>query len=102
MTDTPTPADVARATYAQGDVAAQIADLERELAAARHDALIARVMADYGLTSEDALLLTGEDEATVTAQARRLKERTGDGERRAPTVRQIERMTYEDDTDGWP
>ncbi|MEV7757887.1 hypothetical protein AB0O16_07315 [Microbacterium sp. NPDC089180] len=101
MTDT-TPAEVARVAYAGGDVASQIAHLERELAAARHDALIARVMADHGLTSDDALLLTGDDEATLTAQAQRLKERTGDSERRAPTARQIERMTYEDDTDGWP
>lgn len=54
----------------------RIADLEKDLAATKRDALRARVQAAHGITDEDAeLFLTGTDEDTLTAQAKRLAER---------------------------
>lgn len=103
MSDTiPTPADVARPrTYTQvelthaikesldaqradyeaareaaqhADVSTQrIADLEREVAEARRETLVTTLISSHGLSTEDAQLLTGHDEATLTAQAERLQ-----------------------------
>ncbi|KQR88744.1 hypothetical protein [Microbacterium sp. Leaf179] len=113
---TPTPADIARPrTYTQAeldhqvrerlgaesaeyaatreaaervDAAAQrIAALEQELTTTRRDALIARLISDHNLTRDDAVLLTGEDEATLTAQAQRLQERAGERQSRGPIAR---------------
>jgi len=115
-TSTPTPADVARPrTYTQADLDRQLRDslaaesaeyeatreaaeradaasqriaaLERELTDTRRDALITRLISDHNLAREDAVLLTGQDEATLTAQAQRLQERSGEQRPRAPIAR---------------
>jgi hypothetical protein len=115
-TSTPTPADVARpCTYTRGELdrqirdslageeaeyeatreaaeradasAQRIAQLERELTDTRRDALITRLISDHNLAREDAVLLTGEDEATLTAQAQRLQERAYEQRPRGPIAR---------------
>ena len=101
-TPAPTPADVARPrTYTQAEVDHQIRDsldaertkyeatreaaeraeaaaqritaLEQQLNQARRETLVTRTLNTYGLTPDDAVLLTGDDEATLTAQAQRLQ-----------------------------
>jgi murein DD-endopeptidase MepM/ murein hydrolase activator NlpD len=55
----------------------RLASLERELETTRREALRRRVQAAHGIADEDAdLFLTGTDEETLTAQAKRLAERT--------------------------
>ena len=62
---------------AEASTAERITELENKLAAAERTALVSRVQAEHGISSEDAeLFLTGTDEATLTAQAARLAERT--------------------------
>jgi len=54
----------------------QIADLQREIAATKHEALKRRVQAKHGISDEDAeLFLTGSDEESLMAQAKRLADR---------------------------
>lgn len=54
----------------------RIATLEREVEATRREALRRRVQAAHGIADEDAeLFLTGTDEDTLLAQAKRLAER---------------------------
>lgn len=54
----------------------RIAALEWEVASSRLEALRRRVQAAHGIADEDAeLFLTGQDEDTLTAQAKRLTER---------------------------
>jgi hypothetical protein len=58
----------------------RISKLEADLASAQRETLLRRVQASHGITDEDAaLFLTGEDEKTLTAQAKRLAERTPTG-----------------------
>jgi hypothetical protein len=54
----------------------RIATLEREVEASKREALKRRVQAAHGIADEDAdLFLTGTDEETLTAQAKRLADR---------------------------
>lgn len=54
----------------------RITDLEAQLAHAQHQLLVQRIQHAHGLSDEDAqVLLTGTDEATLTAQATRLAAR---------------------------
>ena len=54
----------------------RMAELEKEIAATRHEALKRRVQAAHGISDEDAdLFLTGADEESLTAQAKRLADR---------------------------
>ena len=65
---------------AEAQNAQRITELENKLAAAERTALVARVQASHGISDEDAaLFLTGADEAALTAQAKRLAERTPAG-----------------------
>lgn len=97
MSTAPTPADVARAhkraqtpatPTANSDDATrqQIAALETQLAQARRDALISQLITDYSLTRDDAILLTGQDETTLIAQAQRLQTFPGEQPRRGPVA----------------
>ena len=54
----------------------RIAALEREIESSKREALRSRVQAAHGISNEDAeLFLTGTDEETLTAQAKRLADR---------------------------
>lgn len=54
----------------------QLADLKAQNARMLRDTLAARIAARHGIAPEDAdLFLTGADEETLTAQAKRLSER---------------------------
>lgn len=54
----------------------RMAELEKEIAATKHEALKRRVQAAHGISDEDAdLFLTGTDEESLTAQAKRLSDR---------------------------
>jgi hypothetical protein len=54
----------------------RIAALEAEVTASKHEALKRRVQAAHGISDEDAeLFLTGSDEESLTAQAKRLAAR---------------------------
>lgn len=60
----------------------RVADLERQLNEANTAATKARIAAEHGITPEDAeLFLTGTDEETLTAQAKRLAERESERKR---------------------
>ena len=57
----------------------RIAALEKQLQETSREALRRRVQAAHGIADEDAdLFLTGTDEDTLTAQAKRLAERTSE------------------------
>lgn len=57
----------------------RIAALEKQLEQTTREALRRRVQAAHGIADEDAdLFLTGSDEETLTAQAKRLAERTSE------------------------
>ena len=65
-------------TKAEGAKTAEerMAELEKEIAATKHEALKRRVQAAHGISDEDAdLFLTGTDEESLTAQAKRLSDR---------------------------
>jgi hypothetical protein len=54
----------------------RIADLEKQIAATQREAMRRRVQAAHGISDEDAdLFLTGTDEDSLMAQAKRLAER---------------------------
>ena len=54
----------------------RLTDLEKQLEQSQREALRRRVQAAHGIADEDAdLFLTGDDEETLTAQAKRLVER---------------------------
>lgn len=54
----------------------RMAELEKEIAATKHEALKRRVQAAHQISDEDAdLFLTGTDEESLTAQAKRLADR---------------------------
>lgn len=54
----------------------RIAELEKSIAQANHEAMKRRVQAAHGISDEDAeLFLTGADEESLTAQAKRLADR---------------------------
>jgi hypothetical protein len=54
----------------------RMAELEKEISATKHEALKRRVQAAHGISDEDAdLFLTGADEESLTAQAKRLADR---------------------------
>lgn len=54
----------------------RMAELEKEITATKHEALKRRVQAAHQITDEDAdLFLTGADEESLTAQAKRLADR---------------------------
>lgn len=54
----------------------RLSDLEKQLEQSQREALRRRVQAAHGIADEDAdLFLTGADEETLTAQAKRLAER---------------------------
>lgn len=58
----------------------RIGALEKQLADAQRETLLRRVQASHGVSDEDAaLFLTGEDEKTLNAQAKRLAERSPSG-----------------------
>lgn len=63
--------------------AERIAALESDNARIQSEALRARIQAKHGISEEDAaLFLTGADEATLTAQAKRLADREADRKKR--------------------
>lgn len=54
----------------------RLAELEKEIQATKHEALKRRVQAAHKISDEDAdLFLTGTDEESLTAQAKRLADR---------------------------
>lgn len=54
----------------------RMAELEKEITATKHEALKRRVQAAHQISDEDAdLFLTGTDEGSLTAQAKRLADR---------------------------
>lgn len=54
----------------------RMAELEKEIKATKHEALKRRVQAAHQISDEDAdLFLTGADEESLTAQAKRLADR---------------------------
>lgn len=67
----------------------KLADLERKTAEAEARALRSDIAAKFGISAEDRdLFLTGSDEATLTAQAKRLADREADRKKqgnRAPS-----------------
>ena len=64
-------------------VAERIAALESENKRIQSEALRSRIQAKHGISDEDAaLFLTGADEDTLTAQAKRLAEREADRKKR--------------------
>jgi hypothetical protein len=66
----------------------QLADLKNEVAAARASALRSDIAAKHGISAEDRdLFLTGDTEEILTAQAKRLAERTADQARQGGVVR---------------
>lgn len=60
--------------------AARVAELEAELSNTRRDSLRLKIASEHGITDADdiALFLTGQDEETLTAQAKRLSDREAD------------------------
>lgn len=68
--------DLKKKAGASATAEEQIAALQKDLAETRRDALKRRVQATHGISDEDAdLFLTGVDEESLTAQAKRLAER---------------------------
>lgn len=66
---------------AEERMAERLASLEQELNGSKLEALRSRVQARFKLADEDAeLFLTGNDEATLTAQAERLAARLADAQ----------------------
>lgn len=62
----------------------RIADLEKQYKAAETRAERANIASEYGIAPEDRdLFLTGDDEETLTAQAKRLAERTSEQKKRS-------------------
>lgn len=67
--------------------AEKIAELERQIEGATVQAVRARMAAKYQIDPEDAdLFLTGSDEETVEAQAKRLSERVSASKNNPPPV----------------
>lgn len=65
----------------------RIADLEKRYADAESRALRANVASEYGISAEDRdLFLTGTDEETLTAQAKRLADRESERKKRSNHV----------------
>ena len=65
----------------------RIAALEEQVATANREALRRRVQAAHSISDEDAdLFLTGTDEATLTAQAKRLADRDSDRRKKSNHV----------------
>ena len=61
----------------------RMAQLEKEIAATKHEALKRRVQAAHGISDEDAdLFLTGADEESLIAQAKRLADREAERKKR--------------------
>lgn len=68
-------------------IADELAAAQREASEARREALRFRVAAKFGISDEDAsLLLTGDDEATMTRQAEAIAKRATDNSRTAQVV----------------
>lgn len=66
---------------------ARLASLEAETNAAKADAMRLRIAARFKVSDEDAdLFLTGADEDTLTAQAKRLAQRADDAKKRGGVV----------------
>lgn len=73
--------DLKKKVGAAATDADRIAALEKDLTDTRTDALRSRIQAKHKVSDEDAkLFLTGSDEETLTAQARRLAERASEAE----------------------
>ncbi len=65
----------------------RIADLEKQYKAAEARALRSDIAAAHGISAEDRdLFLTGEDEETLTAQAKRLADRESERKKRSNHV----------------
>ena len=65
----------------------RIAALEGEVKASKLEALKRRVQAAHGISDDDAdLFLTGSDEESLTAQAKRLAERDAERKRKSNVV----------------
>lgn len=65
----------------------RLSDLEKQLEQSQREALRRRVQAAHGIADEDAdLFLTGSDEETLTAQAKRLAERESERKKRSNHV----------------
>ncbi|MFV9424934.1 hypothetical protein [Microbacterium sp. S1037] len=77
-TDTSDHEDATTAARETERLERQVAEMEETLAAEKRNALISRIISDHNLEPEDAILLTGQDEATLTAQAERLAARSSD------------------------
>ena len=65
----------------------RLAELEKRYADAETRATRANIASEYGITAEDRdLFLTGSDEETLTAQAKRLAERESERKKRSNHV----------------
>lgn len=65
----------------------RLAELEKRYADAETRATRANIASEYGISAEDRdLFLTGEDEETLTAQAKRLAERDSERKKRSNHV----------------
>ena len=65
--------DLKKAAGDKATAEERIATLEGEIKASKREALVRRVQAAHGISDEDAdLFLTGQDEDTLMAQAKRL------------------------------
>lgn len=65
----------------------RMAELEREIATTKHEALKRRVQAAHSISDEDAdLFLTGQDEESLTAQAKRLAQRESERKKQGNRV----------------
>lgn len=65
----------------------RLADLEKRYADAEARALRANIASEYGVSAEDRdLFLTGTDEETLTAQAKRLADRESERKKRSNHV----------------
>lgn len=87
---------------AEGKATAEekIANLEKEVEATKREALKRRIQAAHGISDEDAdLFLTGSDEQSLAAQAKRLAEREAERKKqggRVPTEGRIPTTPGED------
>jgi len=79
----------------------RIADLEKRYAEAEAGRLRSDIAARHGISPEDRdLFLTGTDEETLTAQAKRLAERDSDRKKQGNYVPNEGKSTHQDSTDG--
>ena len=73
--------EIERANQTEAEkAAAKVAELEAELSTTRRDSMRLKIASEHGITDSDDidLFLTGNDEETLTKQAKRLADRTAE------------------------